>query len=126
MENRRGQTGLEERSSGIEGLSAQAKKSFWCREHILQLSVFLFVLVLCINIYIFRNVIDELGGLDRAVDIAASLAGVTLPEVEEYSTPSSFIERLLGGISAPFELPFSGDELLFLRILDGWYGIPRY
>jgi protease-4 len=72
------------------------------------------------------GLIDELGGLDTAVDIAAGLAGLTMPEVEEYSAPASFLERLLGGLSAPLELPFSGDELLFLRILEGWYGMPRY
>jgi protease-4 len=72
------------------------------------------------------GLIDELGGLDTAIDIAASLAGITLPEVEEYSAPASFLEKLLGGLSAPLELPFSGDELLFLRILEGWYDMPRY
>jgi len=72
------------------------------------------------------GLIDELGGLDTAIDIAAGLAGVTVPEVEEYSAPTSFLEELLGGLSAPLELPFSGDELLFLRILEGWYGMPRY
>ena len=72
------------------------------------------------------GLIDELGDLDTAVDIAASLAGITSPEVEEYSAPASFLEKLLGGLSTPFELPFSGDELLFLRILEGWYGMPRY
>ena len=72
------------------------------------------------------GLIDELGGLDTAIDIAAGLAGVTVPEVEEYSAPTSFLEKLLGGLSAPLELPFSGDELLFLRILEGWYGMPRY
>ena len=72
------------------------------------------------------GLIDELGGLDTAIDIAAGLAGVTVPEVEEYSAPTSFLEKLLGGLSAPLELPFSGDTLLFLRILEGWYGMPRY
>ena len=72
------------------------------------------------------GLVDQLGGLDTAIDIAANLAGVTLPEVEEYSPPSSFLERLLGGLSTPLELPFSGDELLFLRILEGWHGMPRY
>ena len=72
------------------------------------------------------GLVDQLGGLDTAIDIAASLAGITVPEVEEYSTQASFLEKLLGGLSTPLELPFSGDELLFLRILEGWYGMPRY
>ena len=72
------------------------------------------------------GLIDELGGLDTAIDMAANLAGISVLEVEEYSVPASFLEKLLGGLSAPLELPFSGDELLFLRILEGWYGMPRY
>jgi len=72
------------------------------------------------------GLVDELGGLDTAIDTATSLAGITFPEVEEYSRPSCFLEQLLGGLSAPLEFPFSGDELLFLRILEGWYGMPRY
>jgi protease-4 len=72
------------------------------------------------------GLIDELGGLDTAVDMAANLAGITMPVTEEYSAPTSFLETLLGGFSAPLELPFSGDELLFLRVLEGWHNMPRY
>jgi len=70
--------------------------------------------------------VDELGGLERAVELAASLAGVTAPEVEEYGPSASLLERLLGGLSLPSPLPFSADELLFLRMLEGWQGMPRY
>ena len=72
------------------------------------------------------GLVDELGGLDTAIDVAADLAGISVPEVEEYSVSTSFLDRLLGGMSVPLNLPFSGDELLFLRILEGWYGVPRY
>jgi len=72
------------------------------------------------------GLVDELGGLDKAVEVAASLAGIRVPEVEEYSPPASFIEKILGGLSPPSLLPFSSDELLFLRILEGWQGMPRY
>ncbi len=72
------------------------------------------------------GLVDELGGLDKAVEIAASLAGIHVPEVKEYSPPTSFMEKLLGGLSPPSLLPLSGDELLFLRMLEGWQGIPRY
>jgi len=72
------------------------------------------------------GLVDQLGGLDTAIDIAANLADITVPEVEEYSAQASFLEKILGGLSTPLELPFSGDELLFLRIIEGWYGMPRY
>jgi protease-4 len=72
------------------------------------------------------GLVDELGDLDTAIEVAASLAGITAPEVEDYSPPVSFFERLLGGLSAPLELPFTGDQLLFLRILEGWHVMPRY
>jgi len=72
------------------------------------------------------GLVDELGGLDTAIEVAASLAGISVPEIEEYSPPASFFEKLLGGLSLPSLLPLSGDELLFLRMLEGWQGIPRY
>jgi len=72
------------------------------------------------------GLVDNLGGLDTAIDLAASLAGISIPEIEEYSPPTSFFEKLLGGLSPPSLLPLSEDELLFLRMLDGWQGIPRY
>jgi len=72
------------------------------------------------------GLVDNLGGLDTAIDIAASLAGISIPEIEEYSPPTSFFEKLLGGISLPPLLPLSEDEMLFLKMLEGWQGIPRY
>ena len=72
------------------------------------------------------GLVDELGGLDIAVDVAASLAGITAPDVEEYSPPVSFLQRLLGGLSLPSSLPLSEDALLFLKMLEGWQGMPRY
>jgi protease-4 len=72
------------------------------------------------------GLVDELGGLDTAVDVAASLAGITIPEVEEYSPPASFLGGLLGGVSLPSPLSFSEDALLLMRVLEGWQGMPRY
>ncbi len=72
------------------------------------------------------GLVDELGGLDEALELAASLAGISAPEIEVYSPPNSFFEKLLGGFSSPWSLPFSQDELLFLRMLEGWQGMPRY
>lgn len=72
------------------------------------------------------GLVDELGGVNRAIELAASLAGITAPEVEEYGPSPSLLGRLLGGLSRPSSLPFSVDELLFLRMLEGWQGMPRY
>ena len=72
------------------------------------------------------GLVDKLGGLDTAIDLAASLAGISAPEIEEYSQPASFLETMLGGLSPQSLLPLSGDELLFLRILEGWQEMPRY
>ena len=72
------------------------------------------------------GLVDELGGLDRAVELAASLAGVVAPEVEEYGPSASFLQSLLGGLFSSLPLPFSQDELLFLKMLEGWQGMPRY
>lgn len=72
------------------------------------------------------GLVDELGGLNRALELAADLVGVAELEIEEYSQPSSFLQDLLGGLQSPLSLPFSGDELMFLRFLEGWWGMPRY
>ncbi len=72
------------------------------------------------------GLVDELGGLNRSVDLAASLAGVIAPEIEEYGRPTSFSERLFGQLSQSLPRLFSGDELLLLRILEGWQGMPQY
>ena len=72
------------------------------------------------------GLVDKLGGLETAIELGSSLAGITTPEIEEYSPPASFFEKLLGGLSLPSLLPLSEDELLFLRMIEGWQGIPRY
>jgi len=72
------------------------------------------------------GLVDELGGLDTAIEVAATLASIPVPEIEEYGRPASFVEQLLGGLSLPPLLPLSEDALLFLRMLEGWQGMPRY
>ena len=72
------------------------------------------------------GLVDDLGGLDIAIEVATDLAGLTTPEIEEYAPGVSFLEKLLGGFSALVSLPFSTDEMLFLRMLEGWQGMPRY
>jgi len=42
------------------------------------------------------GLVDTLGGLDTAIDLAAALAGVTTPEVEYYRQQPSLLESLLG------------------------------
>ena len=71
------------------------------------------------------DLVDELGGMDTAIEVAGSLAGVSISEIEEYSQPASLFEALLGGLSTP-SLPFNQDELLFLQVLEGWQGVPGY
>ena len=70
------------------------------------------------------GLLDELGGLGTAVELAASLADISVPRIEEYTPPASVFGKLLGRISLPPLL--SGDEMLFLRMLEGWQRIPRY
>jgi protease-4 len=72
------------------------------------------------------GLVDELGGLHRALELVADLVGVAELEIEEYSQPSSFLQDLLGGLQSPLTLPFSGDELMFIEFLEGWWGMPRY
>ena len=72
------------------------------------------------------GLVDELGGLETAIELATGLAGISTPQIEEYSPSASFAERLLGGLSLPPLTALSGDELLLLRMLEGWHGLPRY
>jgi protease-4 len=72
------------------------------------------------------GLVDELGGLSEAIELAASRAGITDFEIEEYGQQGSFLAWLLQTLQSPFFLPLSGDELLFLRMLEGWQGMPKY
>jgi protease-4 len=69
------------------------------------------------------GLVDELGGQDRAIELAAELAGVTTPIVEEYGVPGLWWGGLLQQLSF---LPLGEDELTFLRMLEGWQAVPRY
>ncbi len=71
------------------------------------------------------GLVDELGGLDKAIEVAASLAGVTAATVEEYGPPGSWWGAMLQQLQLPF-LPLGEDELTFLRMLEGWQAVPRY
>jgi len=71
------------------------------------------------------GLIDELGDLDTAIELAAELGGVTTFKVEEYRIPGSWWGSLLQQAQLPL-LPLSQDEFLFLRMLEGWQAMPRY
>jgi protease-4 len=71
------------------------------------------------------GLVDELGDRDRAIELAAELAGVTAPTVEEYGVGGFW----WGGLLQQLKLnlwPLGGDELAFLRMLEGWQAVPRY
>jgi protease-4 len=71
------------------------------------------------------GLVDELGGLDRAIEVAGELAGVTAPIVEEYGVGGPWWSGLLQQLKLPL-LPIGEDELTFLRMLEGWQAVPRY
>jgi protease-4 len=71
------------------------------------------------------GLVDELGGQDRAIELAAELAGVTAPVVEEYRPSGPWWSGLLQQLQVPL-LPLGEDELTFLRMLEGWQAVPKY
>lgn len=80
------------------------------------------------------GLVDELGGLDTAIDLAAELAGVTAPEVEYYQPPSkSLLESLLGmdlsSLAYAIQLRLlglSGQDIVLLQTLSHTYPEPQY
>jgi len=80
------------------------------------------------------GLVDELGGLDTAIDLAAELAGVTAPEVEYYQQPSkSLLESLLGmdlsSLAYAIQmrlLGLSGQDIVLLQTLSHVYPQPQY
>jgi protease-4 len=69
------------------------------------------------------GLVDELGDQNRAIELAAELAGVTAPTVEEYGAGGFWWSGLLQQLSL---WPLGEDELTFLRMLEGWQAVPRY
>jgi protease-4 len=80
------------------------------------------------------GLVDELGGLDRAIDVAAELAGVTAPRVEYYKpAQKSLLELLLGmnlsTLRSAIELKLlglSGQDVVLLETLSHTYPQPQY
>lgn len=70
------------------------------------------------------GLIDKLGDLDTAIELAAELGGVTTYRVEEYKIPGSWWGGLMQ--TQLSLLPLSNDEYLFLRMVEGWQAMPRY
>jgi protease-4 len=70
------------------------------------------------------GLVDKLGDLDTAIGLAAELGGVTTYRVEEYRMPGSWWGGLMQ--TKLSLLPLGEDELLFLRMLEGWQAMPKY
>jgi protease-4 len=71
------------------------------------------------------GLVDELGGLDKAIEVAAGLAGITTATVEEYGPEGFWWGAMLQQLQLPF-LPLGEDEFTFLRMIEGWQAVPRY
>jgi protease-4 len=69
------------------------------------------------------GLVDELGDREEAIELAAKLAGVTTPIVEEYGTPGLWWGGLLQQLKL---LPLGEDELTLMKVLEGWQAVPRY
>jgi len=80
------------------------------------------------------GLVDELGGLDKAVEVAANLSGVVSPEVKYYKpSPLSILEELFslsgGGLTDLLRLRMlglSGQDIVLLQTLTQPYPQPRY
>jgi len=74
------------------------------------------------------GLVDELGGLDTAIDLAADLAGVTAPKVEYYQPPKVSLLSLLGLADAIQMrlLGLSGQDIILLETLSRTYPQPQY
>ena len=74
------------------------------------------------------GLVDELGGLDTAIDLAAELAGIEAPEVEYYQQPKPSLRSLLGLADAIQMrlLGLSGEDIVLLQTLSHTYPTPQY
>lgn len=80
------------------------------------------------------GLVDELGGLDTAIDLAAELAHIEHPRVEYYQTkPTSLLSTLLGvdlsGLLNVVQmklLGLSGQDIILLQTLTQTYPQPQF
>jgi len=78
------------------------------------------------------GLVDEVGGIQTAIDSAASLAGISEPAVEYYERQvPSLLDSLLGmswqklsGLIQPS--PFSAEDIILLETLTNPYPQPEY
>jgi protease-4 len=74
------------------------------------------------------GLVDELGGLDTAIDLAAGLAGVEAPEVEYYQAPGLSLRSLLG-LADAIQLRLwglSAQDMILLETLSHGYPQPQF
>lgn len=74
------------------------------------------------------GLVDELGGLDTAIDVAAELAGIETPKVEYYQPPRLTLRSLLGFAD---EIMFRAqrlntEDMILLQTLNHMYPQPRF
>lgn len=76
------------------------------------------------------GLVDQLGGLNDAIDAAAELAEIEVPVTMELAPPApSLFELFLGQGSILWELAIArvlGEEITLLRTLLNTYPMPRY
>ncbi len=80
------------------------------------------------------GLVDELGGLSTAIDLAAQLAGIQSPQVETYSQSSrSPLSFLLGAgvenaqmLAEMKALGLNEEDLILLEALKQAYPVPQY
>lgn len=75
------------------------------------------------------GLVDQLGGLDEAVDLAAGLAGMSRYQRDWYGTAPSFLGKLLALAGTARQLlrpELADDQALLIKALEGWQGVPRY
>jgi protease-4 len=75
------------------------------------------------------GLVDELGGLDTAIDLAAELAGVEAPEVEYYQAPKLTLWSLLGLLADTIQmrlLGLSAQDVILLETLSHGYPQPQF
>jgi protease-4 len=74
------------------------------------------------------GLVDELGGLDTAIDLATELAGIEAPIVEYYHPPRLTIRSLIGFANAIQTriLGLSAQDMILLEILSHNYPQPLF
>ena len=74
------------------------------------------------------RLVDELGDLDTAINLAAELAGIETPVVEYYREPG-LIQRILSGLINSISTRISGlsaQDMILLEVLDHNYPQPLF